>query len=187
MQDFMQLALERQSVRRYDTRAVEPEKMVQCLEAARMAPSASNSQPWSFVVVQSQPLLEQVARATFSDIKLINQFTLQAPAMVVMVLEKAKPITRLAMMVKNKEWPLIDIGLAASQFCLQATDLGLGTCMIGWFKEDAIRKLLKIPSSKTVALLISIGYAAEGYPQRAKVRKKLADIAWKEQYEGEGF
>jgi nitroreductase len=170
------LILTRQSVRRYAETAVEPEKLNQCLEAARLAPSASNSQPWKFIVVDKEHLRSGVAMATFSDIKLINKFTLQAPVIVVIVMEKAKLITRLAMMIKKKEWPLIDIGIAAEHFCLQATELGLGTCMIGWFEEDKIKKLLQIPSDKSIGLVISLGYAIDGYPQRTKIRKPMEEI-----------
>ena len=173
---FKELILSRQSVRRYAETPVEAGKLNQCLEAARLAPSASNSQPWKFIVVDQEPLRTEVAKATFSDIKLINKFTLQAPVLVVIVMEKAKLITRLAMMVKKKEWPLIDIGIAAEHFCLQAAELGLGTCMIGWFEEDKIKKLLQIPSDKSIGLLISVGYAAEGYPQRTKIRKPVEEI-----------
>lgn len=173
---FKELILSRQSVRRYAETPVEAGKLNQCLEAARLAPSASNSQPWKFIIVDQEPLRTEVAKATFSDIKLINKFTLQAPVLVVIVMEKAKLITRLAMMVKKKEWPLIDIGIAAEHFCLQAAELGLGTCMIGWFEEDKIKKLLQIPSDKSIGLLISVGYAAEGYPQRTKIRKLVEEI-----------
>ncbi len=171
-----ELILSRQSVRRYAETPVEPEKLNQCLEAARLAPSASNSQPWKFIVVDQEPLRTEVAKATFSDIKLINKYTLQAPVIVAIVMEKAKLITRLAMLVKKKEWPLIDIGITAEHFCLQATELGLGTCMIGWFEEDKIKKLLHIPSDKSIGLLISVGYAVDGYPQRTKIRKPMEEI-----------
>lgn len=173
---FNELILTRQSVRRYAGTIVEPEKIIQCLEAARLAPSASNSQPWKFIVVNKEPLRTEVAKATFSDIKLINKYTLQAPVMVVIVIEKAKWFTRLAMQVKKKEWPLIDIGIAAEHFCLQAAELGLGTCMIGWFEEDKIQKLLQIPSDKTIGLLISVGYAVDGYPMRTKIRKPMEEM-----------
>ena len=173
---FSELILARQSVRRYAATTVEPEKITKCLEAARLAPSASNSQPWKFIVADQEPLRTELARATFSDIKLINKFTLQAPVLVVIVVEKAKLITRLAMMVKKKEWPLIDIGIAAEHFCLQATELGLGTCMIGWFEEEKIKKLLQVPSDKTIGLVISMGYAVEGYPMRTKIRKSMEEV-----------
>lgn len=172
-----ELILSRQSVRRYDSRQVEPEKILQCLEAARMAPSASNSQPWHFIVVNEEPLRTEVAKATFTEIHLINKFTLQAPALIIIVQEKAKLITRLAMMVKKKEWPLIDIGITATHLCLKATELGLGSCMIGWFSEKRIKALLNIPNDKTIGLLISLGYEAEGYKLRKKVRKSLSEIS----------
>ncbi len=174
--NFTELILSRQSVRRYASTPVESEKITKCLEAARLAPSASNSQPWKFIVVNQEPLRTEVAKATFSDIKLINKFTVQAPVLIVIVMEKAKLITRLAMMVKKKEWPLIDIGITATHFCLQATELGLGTCMIGWFDEDKIKKLVQIPSDKSIGLVISLGYAIEGYPLRTKIRKPMEEI-----------
>jgi nitroreductase len=180
--EFTKLIHARQSVRRYAATPVEPEKLTQCIEAARMAPSASNSQPWKFIVVDQEPLRTDLAQATFSDIKLINKFTMQAPVLIVIVLEKAKLITRLAMFVKKKEWPLIDIGITAAHFCLKATELGLGTCIIGWFEEDKIKKLLRIPSDKTVGLVISVGYAVEGYPLRTKIRKPLEEIVRYNQY-----
>jgi len=173
---FNKLILARQSVRRYAETPVEPEKLTLCLEAARLAPSASNSQPWKFIIVDKEPLRTEVAKATFSDIKLINKFTVQAPVLVVIVMEKAKLITRLAMLVKKKEWPLIDIGITAEHFCLQAAELGLGTCMIGWFEEEKIKKLLQMPADKSIGLVISVGYAVEGYPQRTKIRKTMEEI-----------
>jgi nitroreductase len=121
-------------------------------------------------------LRTEVAKATFSDIQLINKYTLGAPVMVIIVMEKAKLITRLAMLVKKKEWPLIDIGITAEHFCLQAAELGLGTCMIGWFDEDKIKKLVGIPSDKSIGLVISLGYAVDGYPQRTKIRKPMEEI-----------
>jgi len=179
---FNELIHSRQSIRRYSDKPVETEKLNHCLEAARMAPSASNGQPWKFIIVDQEPLRTQVAKATFSDIKLINKFTLQAPVLVVIVIEKAKLITRLAMLVKKKEWPLIDIGITAEHFCLQAAELGLGTCMIGWFEEDKIKKLLQIPSEKSIGLVISLGYPAEGYPQRTKIRKPMEEIVQYNRY-----
>jgi len=181
--NFQELIAARQSVRRYSDRVVEPEKIKQCLEAARLAPSASNSQPWSFIVVDKEPLRTQVAEATFSDIKLINKFVLQAPVIVVVVMEKAKLITRLAMLVKKKEWPLIDIGITAEHFCLQAAELGLGTCMLGWFEEERIKKLLNIPSGKSIGLCITLGYAVEGYTLRTKIRKPYEEVVKYNTYE----
>ena len=180
---FQELILLRQSVRRYSSKPVESEKINLCLEAARLAPSASNSQPWKYIVVTEEPLRTEIAKATFTDIQLINKFTIQAPVMVVIVIEKARWFTRLAMQVKKKEWPLIDIGITSEHFCLQAAELGLGTCMIGWFDEKKIQKLLGIPSDRTIGLVISMGYPEDGYKQRLKVRKSLEEMVTWNKYE----
>lgn len=173
---FLTLLSERQSVRKYATKPVEAGKLQRCLEAARMAPSASNSQPWTYIVVDQEPLRTEVAKATFSGAVKFNKFTMQAPVLVVIVMEKPRVLNRIAMILKNKEWRLIDIGITATHFCLQATEEGLGTCMMGWYDEKQIKKLLSLSSGKTVSLVISLGYAEEGYPLRKKIRKPVEEM-----------
>jgi nitroreductase len=96
--------------------------------------------------------------------------------MAVFVIEKAKLVSQIGAKIKNREFPLIDIGIAASHFCLQAAELGLGTCMIGWFNEKKIKKLLHIPRHKRIGMLISLGYPEQEYPVRKKIRKPVKDI-----------
>jgi nitroreductase len=171
--EFIKLVSTRQSVRRYSSEPVEAEYLEKCLEASRLAPSASNSQPWHFIVVTDEPLRTEVAKATFSEVIKFNRFTLQAPVMVVIVIERQGLLHRIAKTIKNKEWSLIDIGIAAEHFCLQAAELGLGTCMLGWFDEKKLKQLLGISRDKTVALCISMGYSEQGYPLRKKTRKAM--------------
>ncbi len=176
MTSFDQLILHRQSVRRYTQKAVESEKLHQCLEAARLAPSASNSQPWHFVVVNDPELLKKLAPLTAGPLGSFNQFVAQVPVVVVMVLEKPKLLTELGGRLKKREFTLIDIGIAAEHFCLQAAELDLGTCMLGWFDEKGVKNLLDIPKNKSVGLLITLGYAPEDYRLRQKTRKSFAQI-----------
>jgi len=173
---FLSLITQRQSVRKYSPRQVEPEKLTRCLEAARLAPSASNTQPWHYIVVDQEPLRTEVAKATFSDLVKFNRFALQAPVIVVVLLEKPRLLNRFAMLLKNKEWRLIDIGITAGHFCLQATEEGLGTCMMGWFDENRLKELLSVPATKTVGLVITVGYADDGYPLRKKIRKPVEEM-----------
>ncbi len=175
--DFSELIARRQSVRRYDPRPVEPEMIGQCLEAARLAPSASNSQPWHFIVVDEPSLKEQVARATFDRLITFNRFTLEAPAIVVMVAEKARLVTRLGAALQERDFTLIDHGIAAAHFCLAAAEQGLGTCMLGWFNQRKIKMLLNIPPGRSISLLITVGYPPEGYRLRVKSRK-TADLVF---------
>jgi nitroreductase len=172
---FLELVNQRFSARRYKDQPVEKEKLMRCLEAARLAPSASNSQPWRFIVVDDPELKEKLAAETYSTVLTFNKFVHQAPVIVVFVIEKPKLITQIGGRIKNKEYPLIDIGIAAEHFCLQATEEGLGTCMLGWYNEKPVKELLHIPKSKTVGLLITIGYPDyETIP--AKKRKPAGEV-----------
>ena len=174
--NFLELIHKRQSDRKYTDKEVEKEKLERCLEAARLAPSASNSQPWTFIVVNEPGLKDKVARKTFGPAKTFNKFVPQAPVIVALVLEKPKIITELGGRVKKKEWPLIDIGIAAEHFCLQAAEEGLGTCMLGWFDEKSIKDLLNIPENNTLPLLITLGYTPDDYKQRKKIRKQFNKV-----------
>jgi len=136
-----------------------------------MAPSASNTQPWKLILVDDAAVKEQVARATFSKTFSFNQFAMEAPVIAVLTVEKHSVLTQVVGWLKKRPFYLVDIGIAAAHFCLQATDLGLGTCMLGWFDEAEVKKILKIPRAIRVALVITVGYETESLPARAKVRK----------------
>ncbi len=165
--NFLELVTNRQSVRKYLEKRVEREKIERCLEAARLSPSACNSQPWKFIVVDKPELREKVAKATFSKVVSFNRFALSAPVLVVVVSENRNLAAKFGGMVKNIPYYLIDIGIAAEHFCLQATEEGLGTCMIGWFKEKEIKDLLNVPNKNRIALVITLGY-----PEQSNIRKK---------------
>lgn len=179
--NFTELSKFRQSVRKYKSELVAREKIEKCIEAARIAPSACNSQPWSFIIVDEPTLKAKVAKETYSTFVSFNKFTLQAPAIVVLVVEKPKVIAQIGGRIKNKDYYLFDVGIAAEHFCLQAAEEGLGTCMLGWFNEKAIMKLLYIPKSRSIGLLITIGYSAEENI-REKNRKSFKDIVYYNKY-----
>ena len=169
---FLDLVKARQSVRGYLSKEVEREKIERCLEAARLAPSASNSQPWSFIVVDDPKLKEAVAKETFSQLISFNHFSLQVPVLIILISERPGFLNKVAEAIKDKQFSLIDIGIAAEHFCLQATEEGLGTCMLGWFNEKGVKKLLNIPTSKRVELIITMGYS-ESNQIRPKKRKLI--------------
>jgi len=98
------------------------------------------------------------------------------PVIIVIVMEKPKIITEVGGRIKKKEYPLMDIGITAEHFCLQATEEGLGTCMLGWFDELAVKELLHVPESKTVPLLITLGYTPDDYKTRKKIRKSFSKL-----------
>lgn len=176
MKSFLELVKHRQSTRKYNPDPVHRKDLLKCIEAARLAPSASNSQPWRFIIVDNPELKDKIAKLTYDKVIKFNKFADRAPAIVVITLEKAKTITRVGRAIKKKEWPLIDIGIAAEHFCLQADELGLGTCMIGWFYEKKAKELLNIPEERSIALMISVGYPPVDYRIREKRRKSLEEI-----------
>jgi nitroreductase len=179
---FDELIQARRSVRKYQAKAVEAEKLRALIEAVRLAPSASNTQPWKLILVDDAEIKDRVARATFSKTFSFNQFAAEAPVIAVLTVEKHSVLTQVVGWLKERPFYLMDIGIAAVQFCLQATDLGLGTCMLGWFDEAEIKKILKIPRAIRVALVITVGYEAENRQPRPKVRKTADGMSSRNEY-----
>lgn len=172
MDTFKELLLRRQSDRKYTSQKVEEEKVLACLEAARLSPSACNSQPWSYVVINEEPMLGQAQKkiATMG----MNRFIKQVPCLIAIVLERANFTASIGSVIKDKEYPLLDIGIAANNICMQATELGLGTCILGWFDEKAIKHIIDVPENKRIPLIIALGYPAT--ITRKKIRKPLKEI-----------
>ena len=171
--DFSELIMVRQSDRKYLKTPVAGECILKCLEAARLAPSACNSQPWHFVVVTDEDKLAAMADAAAG--LGMNKFTRDVPVMVAVVLEKMNFTAKVGSLVKNKDYCMLDLGIAVEHFCLQAADLGLGTCIMGWFDEKRIASLLGVPRGKRIPLIISLGYPDS--PVRTKVRKSLDEMS----------
>jgi nitroreductase len=175
MKTFSELVSLRQSDRSYDAdRSVEREKIERILEAARLAPSACNAQPWKIIVVDNSELKNQIADATSAKVLMMNHFTKQAPVHLVIVEEGANLSSTFGGWIKRKHFPHIDLGILAEHICLAAAEEGLGTCMIGWFDEGKVKKLLSIPKQKRPILIITLGYSAQ--PTREKRRKTMDEI-----------
>ncbi len=101
--NFLELSEARQSARKYIDKPVEKDKLMRCLEAARIAPSASNSQPWSFVIADDPILVKKLAKAARGPLGSFNNFVKQVPVIVTIVLEKPKTVTEIGVKVKEKE------------------------------------------------------------------------------------
>jgi len=173
---FLETAQKRSSVRRFDTRPVEREKINSCLEAARLAPSAHNSQPWRYLIVDDPALKKKLCDAAFSGIFSMNKFAAEAPVVIV-VLAKPDPIAnRLGEFVVGTQYYLMDIGASVEHLLLEASDIGLGACWLGWYKAPGVKKALNIPKSEKVVSMIALGYP-KGEEKRGKDRKSLEEIS----------
>lgn len=171
--DFLALVTARQSDRAYDrNREVETDKLDRILEAARLAPSACNAQPWKFVVVTDKELSVKVGKATAG--LGMNKFAKDAPVHILIVEESANISSKLGGKVKGKYFPLIDLGIAASHISLAAESEGLGSCILGWFDEKKLKELTGIPPSKRLLLDITIGYPVKA--KRKKIRKSKESV-----------
>jgi nitroreductase len=175
--DFNQLVLHRESTRKYSSRPVEQGKLDIIMEACRMAPSACNSQPWKFIIATDPVIKDAVGHASYGPLMTFNKFAPQAPVIAAIVGENPGWLAGIGGKVKDKPFYLMDIGIVASHFCLQAAELGLGTCMLGWFNAKEVNKILKLPEGKRVLLLITLGYPAKE-KTRKKIRKKPSEM-WK--------
>jgi len=174
---FQQLVQGRRSIRRYLDKPVEREKILCCLETARVAPSADNVQPWRFLVIDIPETIERLARKAFSGIYSISKFAAKAPVIIVILARLDIIANRIGKQIQNINFYLIDIGIAGEHIVLQAEELGLGTCWIGWFNARKTRKFLKIPRKYKIVSLMAMGYY-EKKPSREKKRKRLEEIAW---------
>lgn len=174
MHTFLELVHNRQSDRAYLDKPVEQDKINRILEAAHLAPSACNAQPWKLIVVTDPEKRFQVADAATSKMLSMNHFSKQAPVQIVLVEENANFTSTVGGWATNKHYPHLDLGIIASHICLAAADEGLGSCMLGWCDEKKVRKALEIPKNKRVMLVILLGYSAQ--PHRDKKRKELNEI-----------
>ena len=166
----------RRSIRKFTSDPIDPEKLEAVLEAARLAPSGNNKQPWTFIVVQSEQQRLAVMEACHRQTWMIT-----APAFIVAVADiSARVETKPGLYLdeNSPDWELKrairDTAIATENILLEADAQGLGTCWVGFFVQSEIRPVLGIPNTRFVLGVIPIGYPAERPP--ARPRKPLSEI-----------
>jgi nitroreductase len=162
---------QRRSVRAYKNTEVEEEKLKRVLEAARLSPSSSNRQEWKFIVVKNKETRKKLANAAMGQ-----SFIGEAPVVIIACGTDTRSI-----MLCGQPAYTVDVSIACSFMILQAYELGLGTCWIGAFKEEEVKKILKIPESVRVVAMTPLGYPDQLPLQ--KFRKGLDQIICFEKYE----
>ncbi len=170
--DFYEIALARQSCRKYDpNRAVEEEKLQKILEAGRLAPSACNGQPYHITVCEGEKARE-IADAVGG--MGMNKFAKDAPIMLVISADKLVKTAALGSKLTGIDYCSIDIGILSAYITAEAAAQGLGSCILGWLDEKKIQKICAI--SAPIRLVITLGYASEDDKQRTKKRKEMTDL-----------
>jgi len=158
--DFMELARTRRSIREYSGQDIPAEALEQCVEAARHAPSACNAQPWKFIIVTDPGKRAAIAKAVSPGRLQLNKFASRARAFIVIVSGNTCLPAGLGGLFRNTDFRQIDAGIACGHVVMAAWDLGIGSCILGWFDERTIKKLLNVPAAKRVHLVIALGYPA---------------------------
>ena len=170
--NFTEIAENRQSCRSYDAaREIEEEKLAAILRAGQLSPSACNGQPYHITVCRGETA-KAVAEATMG--MGMNKFASQAPILLVISEEPYVKSAALGAKLRGNDYRSIDIGIAAAYLTAEAAAQGLGSCILGWFDDDKICKLCDLTAP--VRLVITLGYAKEGDPLRAKKRKDLQEL-----------
>lgn len=165
--DALELLKTRRSIRKYKSKPVEDEKIQKCLEAARWAPSASNKQPWEFLIVR-----DDEKRQKLGEMHPYATFVKESPVVFI-------PLTNPKI---HEKYHQSDTALATMQFMIEAHALGLGTCWAGVIEskiEQKVKKLLKIPDHLHVLALVAVGYPDES---PSKTRKSLDELVHYEKY-----
>ena len=154
----------RESIRDYEDKPIPEDKLIRVLEAARLAPSGSNRQPWKFVVVKDRQTRQKLAQAAEGQ-----TFVGKAPVVIAAV----ATMLELVMICGVAEYP-VDLAIAVDHLTLAAVDEGLGTCWIGAFSQEKVHDILKIPKNCRTVALLPLGFPKQ--PGRPKVRKSLDEI-----------
>jgi nitroreductase len=167
----------RTSVRRFDDRPITDEEVRTLAEAARLAPSAENSQPWRFIAVRDPEARAALGRASLSGLFRHSAFVARAPLVIALCADRTGAAAA-AMAVKDRAMYQLDCGIAGEHIVLCAAEMGIGTCWIGWFNRRAAARSLGAPRGVRVVALIAAGYPTEGFTPRPRPRAPLSTLLW---------
>lgn len=169
--DVFEAISKRRSIRKYKTTAVEDDKLDKILEAARIAPSAGNRQEWKFLVVKDQKTRDKLVDAANGQ-----KFVGEAPVTIVAISTESERVMPCGQFAYT-----VDLSIAVSFMILEATELGLGTCWLGAYSEEEVKKVLEIPEEIRVPAMFTLGYADEDPGPRS--RKPFSEIISGEKYQ----
>nr|MDO8086401.1 nitroreductase family protein [Candidatus Sigynarchaeum springense] len=164
--DVMEAILKRRSIRAYLDKPVPAKELENIAIAGLMAPSASNMQPWNFVFVTDPAKRQAIGKG-------LQQFIAQAPLIVVGTVDKQV----------NKNWNVVDCAIALQNMVLYCTSVGLGTCWIGAFNKENVRKTCHVPDSHEIIALLAVGYASPTFPTGSFFRKDMEDTVFLDEWD----
>ena len=170
----------RRSVRSFDPSPVNEKDIISVIEAARLSPSACNSQTWRFIFVTRREIIRKICHEAMRHV-IPNKWLEQVPLVIVGCSQLDVIANRVGTRVTGIEYYQIDLGIAMEHMVLKATELGLGTCWIGWFDETRVKGILGIPKKIKVSALLAMGYPKKASGKKRK-RKPAEKIAFSEKW-----
>lgn len=175
MKNILELLKKRNSIREYIDKSISRDKLLSCIEAARLSPSACNIQPWEFIIIDNKKLKNKLVEEIFKDKFYLNRFAKKAPVIIAVLAKPDKTVNRMAGYIHGDNYFLLDIGFACSNLILRAHELNIGSCILAWFDKEKLKKILKIPNTNKIVALISLGYFKKNQTSE-KSRKKINDL-----------
>jgi len=172
--NLMEIITNRRSIRSYDSKEIEPEKMDYVLNAFRKAPSARNLQPWKLIIIKDRYKRNDIAIACNNQ-----SFIAEAPVIIVACAKEEEAYGVMGGYMNS--YP-IDIGIALEHLILAAAEVGLGTCWIGAFKEKLVKDILGVPENVRVVAITPLGYPGAGAETPKRGRKSISEIVCYEKY-----
>lgn len=179
---FDEIVSTRHSVREFSDRPVSHEAIEAMCEAARWAPSAVNSQTWRFIVVRDRARIERLVKQGMGPV-IGNKWMLKAPVVIAGCSQLDLIANRLGSSVTGIDYYPIDLGISMEHMVLKATELGLGTCWVGWINEEKVKEILEVPKRVRVMALLAVGYPAKQEAPK-RTRLKLGEIVFSEKWQG---
>jgi nitroreductase len=170
---MLEVFKKRRSIRKYEDKPVEEEKIKAVLEAARIAPSWANKQCWYFIVVKDQSTREAISKTLEKNPA--QKAVAQAPVLIVACADPEQ-----SGKMEDQSYYLVDIGICFEHLILEAANQGLGTCWICWMNENAIREILEVPEKYRIVAMTPLGYPAQSPEDRG--RKSLEEIVFWEKW-----
>lgn len=159
---LVDVVLNRRSIRRYEPKEIPRDVLDKILEAGRQAPSAANKQPWHFIVLTDSEIKKELSKGMF------NRFIKDAPVTIVGCAQKD--------LIASK-WSIVSTTIALQNMVVAAWAMGIGSCWVGDFSEEKVKKLLNIPESWNIVALVSFGYPAEKpQPRKKKTIEKIVSF-----------
>jgi len=172
----------RRSVRKYSYQPVEREKILTCINAARLAPSADNIQPWRFIILDDAEQKTSFEKEIYSGIYRVTRWAVSAPVLIVLLADIHVLAHRMGGGLQKIPFHFLDLGIAGEHFVLQAQELNLSTCWIGWFNVKKAARFLKVPRGVKICSLLAVGHQADGWRSRIRRIKPLKDLVFENKW-----